>query len=96
METTFENAKHLGLAFVLLMLVMSVGGAIFSLAEGWSFFDAFYFSFVAMTTIGYGDFSPMVRRLLGYIGCVAVCVCVCARARARASPRDGCGERSIT
>ena len=26
--------------------------------EGWSHFDALYFSFITLTTIGYGDFSP--------------------------------------
>jgi hypothetical protein len=36
--------------------------AAYSSAEGWSFFDAFYFSFVTLNTIGYGDFAPRKTR----------------------------------
>jgi potassium channel subfamily K len=34
------------------------GAAIFMAAEGWSYFDAWYFSYVVYMTIGYGDFAP--------------------------------------
>lgn len=30
----------------------------FSRLEGWNYFDAFYFSFTALSTVGYGDFAP--------------------------------------
>lgn len=26
--------------------------------EGWNWLDSFYFSFITLTTVGYGDFSP--------------------------------------
>lgn len=39
-----------------------VGAAVFYVAErgseDWSFFDALYFTYVSLLTIGYGDFSP--------------------------------------
>jgi potassium channel subfamily K, other eukaryote len=40
-----------------------VGAVIFQRSEnpyqGWSYFDAFYFCFVAWTTVGYGDLTPI-------------------------------------
>jgi len=34
------------------------GSAIFMTLEGWDYLDAFYFSFITLSTIGYGDFYP--------------------------------------
>ncbi|KAG8349540.1 hypothetical protein FVEN_g12226 [Fusarium venenatum] len=45
------------------LLLWLVGALIFHKAEevyqGWTYFDAVYFCFVAWTTIGYGDFAPV-------------------------------------
>jgi voltage-gated potassium channel len=42
-----------------LVLVTLLGGTIFySLEEGWSVVDAFYFSVTTLTTVGLGDLSP--------------------------------------
>lgn len=35
-----------------------VGATVFHFTEGWPFFDAIYFCFLCLLTIGYGDFSP--------------------------------------
>lgn len=44
------------------LVLWLVGAAIFEQSEnpyqGWSYFDAFYFCFVAWTTVGYGDLTP--------------------------------------
>lgn len=35
-----------------------VGGAVFHCVEGWTYFNAIYFCFLCLITIGYGDFHP--------------------------------------
>ena len=42
-----------------LVLITLLGGTIFySLVEGWSVLDAFYFSATTLTTVGLGDLAP--------------------------------------
>jgi hypothetical protein len=46
-------------AFVLSVVVIVVSGVIFySLAENWSIANSLYFTVIALTTIGFGDFTP--------------------------------------
>jgi voltage-gated potassium channel len=46
-------------ALLLLVVITLICGSIFyAKVEGWSLLDAFYFSFITLTTIGYGDLSP--------------------------------------
>lgn len=48
----------ISLAFFILILYMLGGATFFWFSEGWHFFDAFYFVFVSMSTIGFGDYVP--------------------------------------
>lgn len=42
----------------LALLVLAVGTVAYRLLEDWSWVDAFYFSTVAVTTVGFGDLAP--------------------------------------
>lgn len=39
-------------------LLLASGTWFYVQVEGWSVLDSLYFSFITLTTIGYGDFSP--------------------------------------
>ncbi len=44
--------------FVIVIALLGAGTIFYRYAEGWSLLDAFYFSAITLTTIGYGDFAP--------------------------------------
>uniref|UniRef100_A0A914QND5 Potassium channel domain-containing protein n=1 Tax=Panagrolaimus davidi TaxID=227884 RepID=A0A914QND5_9BILA len=55
-----EEQLRIPVVMVLLVLVTytAVGGFLFQAWEGWSYFEAFYFCFITMATIGFGDIVP--------------------------------------
>ena len=42
----------------LALLVLATGTVVYHYVEDWSWVDSFYFSSVALTTVGFGDLTP--------------------------------------
>ncbi|KAL1492080.1 hypothetical protein ABEB36_012575 [Hypothenemus hampei] len=57
-EIDDEFNLPISLALTLLVAYMLIGAALFMVWESWDFFPAFYFVFVSMSTIGFGDIIP--------------------------------------
>ena len=60
------NIKTAGGALLFLIAFLSFGAYFISLYEGLTFFDAFYFCFITMTTIGFGDIVPSKMTFWGF------------------------------
>ncbi|KAG7202746.1 hypothetical protein KM043_009917 [Ampulex compressa] len=59
-EPTDATEMNLMLAAGLLSsIIITTGAAVFSRYEGWSYFDSFYYCFVTLTTIGFGDYVAL-------------------------------------
>jgi len=44
--------------FIYVIVIITIGAALFHWLEGWGWLDSVYFVVITLTTIGYGDFSP--------------------------------------
>lgn len=56
------------------MIAIVCGAALYSSQEGWTYFESFYYCFITLTTIGFGDFVALQqdRSLMyrpGYVVC---------------------------
>ncbi|GMT09156.1 hypothetical protein PFISCL1PPCAC_453 [Pristionchus fissidentatus] len=56
-----HNEKRVSVLFVLFIMLGYVAGGAYVMRfwENWSFFESFYFCFVTVTTIGFGDIVPI-------------------------------------
>ena len=52
------NIKTAVISLLILTAVLSLGAYFFSSCQDLSFFDGFYFCFISLTTIGFGDIVP--------------------------------------
>jgi len=60
MEEEEHKAYHRRLLyiFIMIMIVLFGGAAIYHYIEKWRYLDALYFSAYTITTVGYGDITP--------------------------------------
>ena len=42
----------------MVFLILLIGTVVFHFIENWSYLNAYYFSVVTLTTVGYGDLTP--------------------------------------
>ncbi len=57
LKDMFSDRVGRGILLMVVLLLL-IGTVFYSLVEGWSLVDSFYFSVVTLTTVGYGDLSP--------------------------------------
>nr|XP_040235781.2 uncharacterized protein LOC120957575 isoform X1 [Anopheles coluzzii] len=57
-EIDDEFNLPISVAIVILVAYMLFGAQIYCTWENWSFFEAFYFVFISISTIGFGDYVP--------------------------------------
>ncbi|XP_063239868.1 uncharacterized protein LOC134540831 [Bacillus rossius redtenbacheri] len=57
-EIDDEFNLPISVAIVILVIYIFCGATIYWMWETWGFFEAFYFVFISMSTIGFGDFVP--------------------------------------
>ncbi len=88
----WEDQASRGILITAALLLMA-GTVLFAWIEGFSPLDAFYFSFITLSTIGYGDLSPstdlgkIVTVIYGIagLGVIAALVSAIATQRSRVS-----------
>jgi len=61
-QTKITDGELLLMESLLSFVILLIGACVFSKYEDWSFFDSFYYGFITLTTIGFGDYVVLVKR----------------------------------
>ncbi|KAL0478525.1 hypothetical protein AKO1_008205 [Acrasis kona] len=67
-----SHAMHIVFVFVGVWIYIFVGAAVMMNVEGWDYFTSEWFCFVTLTTIGYGDVTPVTQLGKGLASVYAV------------------------
>jgi voltage-gated potassium channel len=68
LRRAWRRSKDFRVLVYLVVLLLLSGTVFYSIVEGWSPLDAFYFSATTLTTVGFGDLAP--QTALGKLGTV--------------------------
>lgn len=58
MVSTTEVRRNLAVSIALIVLIFTLGVAVYHTVEGWSVLNSIYFISMTITTVGYGDVVP--------------------------------------
>lgn len=81
-EQEIEEQLPIAVPVVILVIYTLLGGLMYTFWEDWGYLDAFYFVFVSISTIGFGDITPahtkyfMVTSLYVFVGLALVSMCI--------------------
>lgn len=64
----------ISVAITILVAYIFIGASVYCLWEEWSFFESFYFVFISMSTIGFGDYVPHVSHPLKQIDILLILI----------------------
>jgi hypothetical protein len=62
-QTKTTDGELLIMESLLSIIILLIGACVFSKYEKWSFFDSFYYGFITLTTIGFGDYVVLVSSI---------------------------------
>ena len=77
-----DNKLPVVVPILILIIYILLGGMMYTFWESWGYLDAFYFVFISISTIGFGDITPahtkyfMVTSVYVFIGLAMLSMCI--------------------